>query len=412
MQLRTVRWLTAGICAVAAASQLTALPAYAARDVAGGAARPMTGSAGPLLAFGENQFGQLGDGSIMNRNTPVEVNPPAGLKVTSARVASFGVGVTATGQVRAWGRGQEGELGNGATSNHSRPVLVKLPKGVHVKTVRIGFDFAVAVTTTGRALAWGLGVSGQLGNGREKSSDVPVWVDLPRGVRVTAVSADAESAIALTTTGRVLAWGDNRIGELGNGRRNARADKPVFVRIPRATRVTAVGAGVAFDFAVTAAGGLLAWGGNSSFVLGNGKPGVRRLPTRVLLPPHVKVVAAFGGLLHGLALTADGRVLAWGDNEAGQLGDGTFTNRRLPVFVHIPKNVRIATLAAGRYFSLALTRSGKVLAWGDDGSGQLGDGGKVSRDVPFQISVPGRVIAIGAGCESSASMAVVTKIVD
>ena len=76
--------------------------------------------------------------------------------------------------------------------------------------------------------------------------------------------------------------------------------------------------------------------------------------------------------------------------------------------MHIPKNVRIATLAAGRYFSLALTRSGKVLAWGDDGSGQLGDGGnQQGRAVPDQRPRP--VIAIGAGCESSSSMAVVTK---
>ncbi len=142
------------------------------------------------------------------------------------------------------------------------------------------------------------------------------------------------------------------------------------------------------------------------------KPGLRRAPVHVLLPPKVRVIAAFGGLLHSLALTADGRVLAWGYNQEGQLGDGTFTSRKLPVFVHIPRNVRIATLAAGRYFSLALTRSGKILAWGADNFGQLGDGMTTNRDVPFQIMVPGRVIAIGAGCEANSSMAVVAKLID
>ncbi len=84
----------------------------------------------------------------------------------------------------------------------------------------------------------------------------------------------------------------------------------------------------------------------------------------------------------------------------------------LPEFARIGKNVRIAALAAGRYYSLVLTRGGKILAWGDDSDGQLGDGMKVSRDLPFRITVPGRVISIGAGCEAYTSVAVVTKIID
>jgi alpha-tubulin suppressor-like RCC1 family protein len=132
-------------------------------------------------------------------------------------------------------------------------------------------------------------------------------------------------------------------------------------------------------FAVTASGGLRASGSNASFVLGDGKTGIRRVPVHVLLPKKVRVVAAIGGLLHSLALTAGGRVLAWGDNEGGQLGDGTMESHKLPAFVHIPRSVRIATLAAGRYFTLALTSTGKVWAWGDDSSGELGDGLNMAR---------------------------------
>jgi alpha-tubulin suppressor-like RCC1 family protein len=341
----------------------------------------------------------------------VAVNAPAGLRVTSARVAGFAVAVTAAGKVWAWGRGMQGDLGNGANSGRLRPVRVRVPAGVRVMAVRVGFDFAVAVTATGRVLTWGDGRAGELGNGRRKSSNVPVFANLPRGVRVTAVSAGAESVLALTSTGRVLAWGDNQAGELGNGRvRNS--GKPVWVRLPRRTTITAIGAGVSHMFAVTSTGALLTWGDNAFGELGIGKKGEQRKPVRVHLPSGVKVVAAFGGLGHSLALTASGRVLAWGDNEAGQLGIGTVKSSNVPVYAHIPKADKIVALAAGREHSLALTRSGKVLAWGDDSAGQLGDGMIGFRKTPFQISVPGRVISIGAGCEGASSVAVVTKIID
>ena len=305
MRLGALRGPSAGICVIVAASLAAATPAQAGQArSAGSAARKV----GPLLlAWGDNFYGQLGDGTVMDRHAPVAVNPPAGLKATSARVGSF----------------------------------------------------AAAVTPSGQLMAWGLGTSGQLGNGERKSSNLPVRVDLPRGVQVKAVSAGANSAIALTSTGRVLAWGDNHEGQLGNGR-TRNSGRPVWVKIPRATRIIAVGAGVGQMFAVTGSGGLL----------------------------------------------------AWGDNEGGQLGDGTMENHKLPAFVHIPRSVRIATLAAGRYFSLALTSTGKVWAWGDDSSGELGDGLNIARATPFQVSVPGTVLAIGSGCEGSSSMAVVTNVKD
>ncbi len=278
--------------------------------------------------------------------------------------------------------------------------------------MRVGFEFAVALTTTGRVLAWGNGLNGDLGLGHLRSSNVPRYVDLPRGVRITSVSAGGDSAFALTSTGRVLAWGNDDVGQLGDGGGKAFSATPVWVKLPTGVKVTAIGAGVDHMLAVTSTGGLLAWGDNSLGDLGDGTTKVRRVPVKVHLPARVKVVAAFGGLLHSLALTASGRVLAWGDNKAGQLGDGNLKASHLPVWVHIPAHTPIVTLAAGRYHSLALTKSGKVLAWGYDSDGQLGDGGSGQRDLPFQIMVPGKVIAIGAGCEAYSSMAVVKKIID
>ena len=367
---------------------------------------------GPLLAWGLNESGQLGTGDTTSHLTPIVVNRPFGLRASSARIGDFSVAVNSSGLVYAWGAGEQGELGNGAFTSHLRPVKVRLPRGVKVRATRVGFQFAVALTTTGKVLTWGRGDLGQLGNGHRVNRNAPVFVRLPRGVRATAVSAFVDGAIALTSTGRVLAWGYNFSGQLGNGKK-AGTDVPVYVKLPKGTKVTSIAAGSDQLFAITSAGGMLAWGSDSNGQLGNGHTGgMSRVPVRVHLPRGVKVVSASAGLLHGLAQTTTGKVLAWGDNLQGQLGDGTRKQRNVPVWVHLPKIAHIVSIAAGRYHALALTRSGFLLGWGDDAFGQLGDGGFADKLVPTRIFVPAnRVLAIGAGPEAYDSMAIVDELV-
>lgn len=388
--------------------------AAALADTPAAAARPHSAAAlrqGPLMAWGYNGLGGLGIGTTDDQDFPIAVNVPYGLRANQARSGPFSVAVNSAGQVYAWGEGEQGEMGDGAFKSHLRPVRVRLPKGVKVTSARGGYQFAVALTTTGKVLTWGNGTSGQLGNGHKVSRAAPVWVKLPRGVRITAVSACGECAVALTSTGRVLAWGDGEFGQLGDGKKVS-TDTPVWVKLPRHTQVTAIAAGADHLLAVTSAGGLLAWGNDGSGELGIGAKGIRLTAVRVRLPRGVKVVSASAGLLHSLALTTTGRVLAWGGNGDGQLGDGSTTDSGVPVSVHLPKLAQIVAVAAGRYHSLALTRGGKVLAWGDGAYGQLGDGSTSDKLLPVQISVPGKVIAIGAGDDAEASMAVVTKIID
>jgi alpha-tubulin suppressor-like RCC1 family protein len=126
MKLGAMRGLTAGICLMAALSLTAATPAQAGEARSGGSAAKRVGPL--LLAWGDNFDGELGDGTVIDRHAPVAVNPPAGLKATSARVGSFAAAVTPSGQLMAWGRGTEGELGNGAMKDRHRPVQVKPPR--------------------------------------------------------------------------------------------------------------------------------------------------------------------------------------------------------------------------------------------------------------------------------------------
>src|SRR5262249_35846149 len=160
-------------------------------------------------------------------------------------------------------------------------------------------------------------------------------------------------------------------GQLGDGTLRRRL-VPGLVRLPSGTTVTSIAAGGNVDFAATSGGRLLAWGANGQGTLGDGTTKSRSLPGPVRLPAGIKGVAATACFLQARGLTADGRALAWGNTENGQLGDGTATSRLRPVFVRLPKGTRLRALAAGKYFGFALTTRGRILAWGDNTDGQLG----------------------------------------
>jgi len=124
------------------------------------------------------------------------------------------------------------------------------------------------------------------------------------------------------------------------------------------------------------------------------------------LPSATPIVALAAAGYHSLALTASGSVYGWGDNAAGELGDGTLVNRYQPVATSIPTGTTVTALAGGGYFSLALTSAGQVLSWGADYDGQLGDGTKTTRDLPGSVALPSgtTVAAIAAGCNDSMAL--------
>jgi alpha-tubulin suppressor-like RCC1 family protein len=250
------------------------------------------------------------------------------------------------GTVRGWGYNSYGQLGDGAFALGTTPVKFKLPRGVKVTSVRAGCYHALALTATGRVLAAGRNSVGQLGIGSTNNHDTPVYVKLPVGTKVTAVRAGCEFSLALTSTGRVLAWGDNRYGQLGDGTRHEH-DTPARVDLPAGTKVKAISAGDQFGLALTTAGHILAWGRNNSGQLGNGTTTDSDAAVRVALPAGITVTAVSAGCLHSLALTSTGRVLGWGDNFAGELGNGSRNNSDTPVRAHLARGLVATAIGAG-----------------------------------------------------------------
>jgi len=392
---------------VAVAMQLLSITGAAA-------AGPAKSAAAGLRAWGFNKDGELGIGKFsMDALRPAAVRIPASFTITSVRAGcAHTVALTSKGEVLSWGSNAHLQLGEPAgLTRTATPIRVAIPPGTKVTAVRAGCFHSLALTSAGQVLAWGANDLGQIGTGdTAKEIGIPVKVKLPAGVTIKAISAGNGHNLALTTTGQIWAWGFNNFGQVGDGTTKER-DTPVPVALPPGTHVTAIAAGQDFSMALTASGRVLAWGSNSSGQLGDGTTTQRDTPVQVHLPAGTRVRGVSGGCAHALALTAAGKLLAWGDNSVGQLGTGSFVSRHRPVPVRLPRGATVTQLSAACLHGLALTSKGGVLAWGDDEVGQVGDGDTINVNHPVAVKLGAGLSAtgIGAGPVAVISLAIVRK---
>jgi alpha-tubulin suppressor-like RCC1 family protein len=353
---------------------------------------------GSLLEWGDNDYGQLGDGGNANTTVPVPVHLPAGAVVkATARGGYTAYALTSAGTVYAWGYGTYGELGNGSDTTSALPVKVSFPPGTVITAIAATEFSAYALTSRGEVLAWGYGSDGELGNGTaSSSSDVPVPVSLPAGTKVTAIAAEDLGGLALTSADTVLAWGYGTDGELGNGT-DTSSDTPTAVSLPSGTKVASIAAGPYNGYVITSAGAELIWGYGALGEIGNGTTADSDVPVSPLLPSGTKVTGAAGGQETSYALTSTGTVLAWGFGGDGGLGDGSLSGSDIPVVVSLPTGTKVTALGAEYYGALARTSAGSLLAWGYGYFGDLGNGSTANSDVPVSVDLPAGVSVTQAG---------------
>src|SRR6185437_3103473 len=394
-------WAASAALAASAVLAWPALPATAATAGRPAAAPP---SGQSVAGWGENDNGELGTGQASSGFVllPELASLPPGTRITQvAPGCSHSLALTSTGSVLAWGDNRTGELGNGTTGGFkATPAPVKLPAGVTISSVAGGCGFSMAVTTTGQLLTWGDNSTGELGTGKTGGNTaLPGPASLPPGVTVRTAAAGEDHALAVTTAGQVYAWGSNDDGELGNGSTSGQPNPtPAPVRLPAGTQVIAATAAEHDSLAVTAGGDVFGWGNQSFGSLGNGQgSGIAPLPVRTLVPAGLRVRSIYAGCFHTLAITTTGIVLAWGDNGNGQLGDGQPRqgDSLFPVHVPLPQDGRAVAVGGGCVHSVALTARGQMLAWGT--GVLLGNGGTTSSPVPVTVRLPAGRIAIGTG---------------
>jgi alpha-tubulin suppressor-like RCC1 family protein len=354
---------------------------YAVAIAAGGYHNCAVTNAGGLKCWGWNGSFQLGDGTMSDRPVPVDT---AGLSSGVAAIAGGGYhtcALTAGGGVKCWGNNGSGQVGNGLDWTYYLPTptnVFGLTSGV--AAVAAGYQHTCAVTSSGGAKCWGENRDGQLGDGTITRRLTPADVaGLSSGV--TAIATGTGQTCALTSAGGVKCWGGNDTAQLGDGTTATRLT-PVDV-VGLSSGVAAIAAGGGHTCALTRGGGVKCWGYNSTGQLGDGTSASRLTPVDVVgLSSGVTAIAAGTG--HTCALTSSGGVKCWGSNGNGALGDGTAASRLAPVDV-VGLSSGVAAIAAGYGHTCALTGGGAVKCWGNNGSGQLGDGTTVSRLAPADV---------------------------
>ncbi len=273
------------------------------------------------------------------------------------------------GGVKCWGGNTYGQLGDGSTVQRSSPVDVL---GLNSKVIAIaaGWWHTCALTSGGGVKCWGRNNDGQLGDGSKgEGGSTPVDVSgLGRGVDM--VSAGAYYTCALTSSGGVKCWGSNRFNQLGIGP-NIHKTTPVDVSgFSRGGSM--LSAGAYHNCVLTSGGGIKCWGQNNYGQLGNGTKIRRYIPVDVS-GLNTGIIAVSAGGEHTCALTSGGGVKCWGWNGYGQLGDGIKRRSNFtPVDVSgLSSGVKL--ISAGREHTCALISSGGVKCWGHGQYGPIGN---------------------------------------
>lgn len=400
---------------------------------------------GRAWAWGDNSNGRLGDNTLVSKRTPISV---LGAVKTFCKIAAgnaWSMAIDKNGRAWAWGNGGDGRLGNNSTVSALTPVSVR---GA-VKTfchIAAGNAHSAAIDKYGIVWSWGFNNSGQLGNGANTSQLTPVSL---AGVRKTfcKISLSNGQTLAIDKYGKVWGWGFNANALLGDNSVTARntpvslggeskifceiaagnqhalaIDKngktwawgPInggglganifaFISTPKAIVLGAtktfceISIGTTFSTAIDQYKRVWAWGTNAAGQVGDNSTTTRYTPVSVLgaLKSFCKI---FSGPGHSLAIDKNGRVWAWGQNGSGRLGDNSTTGRLTPVSV-VGSVKTFCSIAAGNNHSSAIDKNGRVWTWGNNGYSQLGDGSITARLTP--VSVAG---AVKTFCQLSAGI--------
>ena len=354
---------------------------------------------GSVSCWGQGLDGQLGNGGTINVTTPTSIGT-LGTNRTAVALSSGGSHTCAildNGSVSCWGRGDNGQLGNGGTENSTLPVTTSsLGAGRTAVALSSGAAHTCALLDNGLISCWGYGDYGQLGNGGTTGTNVPTLTSsLGTGRTAIALSSGQDHTCALLDNGSVSCWGDSNLGQLGNGMYYS-LTPTLTGSFGTGRTAVALSSGSFHTCAILDNGAVSCWGMGWHGQLGNGgAPFKQNTPVLVSSFGSGRTALAISaGVFHTCAILDNGLVSCWGagtsqggGGDYGQLGNGGSTGSAVPTLTSSLGTGRTAVaLSSGAVHTCAVLDNGQVSCWGYGDSGQLGNGGTTNKRTPTPTS--------------------------
>jgi len=415
--------LTAVLGPMVPAAQAALAVSQGSASISAGGNHTCTIESGKAYCWGDNNYGELGDGSTSaDSSVPVPVDTSGALTdKTLAQITAGGQDTCVldrAGAAYCWGENTHGQLGDGSTTDSTVPVAVSTTGGLFGKTltqITTDGDQTCALDRAGKAYCWGENGGGFGQGGVAAYYSVPVPVDTSgvlAGKTLTQITADGDHTCALDSAGAAYCWGSNGYGGLGDGS-TFLAYGPVAVDtngVLAGKTLTQIAGGDGETCALDASGAAYCWGLNTQGQLGDGCCGDAYAPVAVdangVLAGKTLTQIAGGG--ETCALDASGAAYCWGNNYSGELGDGNTTGSGVPVAVDtrgVLADKTLTQITVGAAQACALDSAGAAYCWGLDSAGQLGDDSTTTSTVPVLAGpqAPADVMAVPGDTKAKVS---------
>lgn len=352
-------------------------------------------ASGRLFVWGKNAFSQLGDISYENyRLNPEEINTLFNLNQgESISYVSLGSGhssvITSLGRLFMWGDNFYGEIGDGTTKVRNAPIDItpqfKLYDGETIIQTSLGLDHSSAITSLGRLFMWGYNRDGELGDGTTNHSSIPLDITenfkLGKNEIIKLIKVAQARSTALTSFNRLFIWGDNSDGSIP-------VDITSSLNLNEGEIITDINVQLWELYVLTSLGRLLDV--NYKYQRSREIKSIEDLSQKFTLQDSDRISQISLERFQCAVLTSQGRLFMWGSNNKGQLGDGTLESRKNPVDIterfKLFEGETITAVSLGWEHSSALTSKGRLFMWGENWNGELGDGAKKNRLTPVDIT--------------------------